>query len=1151
MIAVQKVGAGLSGCFRYVMGEGRDPETKLTNPAPANENESRVAWVSGQGFGGWTPENRDTAELARRVMEFDATHQSSRTRRCEKDCMHLVLSWRTGETPSREEMERAAKEALGSLGMEKARALFVVHNDTKHAHLHIVASRINPETGRAFEDFKSYPKLQKWALGWERERGEIQCKNREKKDQLTEAIKERNAAAVLDLMTQRQATFTAKELDRTLAKVLERGADVRAFKAEVLGSAGIIRLYDRKNGAALDRYTTETVRETEENALNAAERLAKRQNHGLEGRHGDRALKQFGTMRDEQRRAFDRATGGEGLALIDGKAGTGKSYTIAAIRTAYQGAGYRGLGLAPTNAVARDMQGDGFTEARTIHSALFALKNDKDRWNKKTVVMVDEAAMIGTRLLGDLIARADQSGAKLVIVGDDRQLSSIERGGLFAELVQRHGAATLEDVVRQSGSHKAAAEMLSRGEFAEGVALLDKLGCIVRNNHQDESRAALVEKWKSDTTEAPEKRRFVFAYTNDDVLGLNAELREIRKQRGELGEDREFMTKDGKLNFAVRDLLIFSTTDKRKGIDCGAVGTIEKIDGQSITVNMDGKKERLLTFSADEYESFCHAYAGTIYKGQGKTLDEVYLYHTKQWKDKASYVALTRHTDNVALFVSTEVTRDTADLARQMARHDDNSASVAYATAEEAQAIKREQYDAASREATERKAEQPEADPASQKAEAINTTPATAPEKEQPEATAAAQAERTTQEQKRQQEEAAVKQREESREADSRKAGEATTAPEQQKQPEPPRTIEAAPEQKQPERSEDSRKTAQTKAQQAQKQEAEQQGRADLRRAEALAKQEARQLRRQEKQFAEQKAAELRDTAKELTGRKAEPTNEPPPSPKPTQPAPTARPDRPEATAATATPARTKGGATRGEDIRQAPVATVTPEQQKQPDAAAARQKAEDAPAPVSAPTLAEPVQKPAAAKLAQPVTAPPAKQEQQPEKVAPARHDQAADRHDDQQKRYDHTAPAARQKAEDAPAPVSASILAAPVQKPAAAQLAQPTKAQSAKQGLNPLWAAEREKEQKAAATARQQQPTAAKTAAAQKPAAARVTPAASSPAAAPSTVHAAAGVAHVGDAVAKTVMRELDEILDVFLGSRLNHTQYATMVAMASVDA
>ena len=61
--------------------------------------------------------------------------------------MHLSLAWRPGEKPTREQMEEAARGALDALGMGNAKALFVAHNDEDYAHVHIVASRINPETG--------------------------------------------------------------------------------------------------------------------------------------------------------------------------------------------------------------------------------------------------------------------------------------------------------------------------------------------------------------------------------------------------------------------------------------------------------------------------------------------------------------------------------------------------------------------------------------------------------------------------------------------------------------------------------------------------------------------------------------------------------------------------------------------------------------------------------------------------------------------------------------------------------------------------------------------------------------------------------------------------------------------------------------------
>jgi hypothetical protein len=98
--------------------------------------------MSGQGFG-FEIASRDDADLAHRVMEFAAANQTSPTRRCERDALHMSLSRHPTELPTRDQMEEAARDALKAVGMENACALFVAHNDTEHAHLHIVASRIN------------------------------------------------------------------------------------------------------------------------------------------------------------------------------------------------------------------------------------------------------------------------------------------------------------------------------------------------------------------------------------------------------------------------------------------------------------------------------------------------------------------------------------------------------------------------------------------------------------------------------------------------------------------------------------------------------------------------------------------------------------------------------------------------------------------------------------------------------------------------------------------------------------------------------------------------------------------------------------------------------------------------------------------------
>jgi hypothetical protein len=88
-------------------------------------------------------------------------------------------------------------------------------------------------------------------------------------------------------------------------------------------------------------------------------------------------------------------------------------------------------------------------------------------------------------------------------------------------------------------------------------------------------------------------------------------------------------------------------------------------------------------WSASEFDGFRHGYAGTIYKGQGKTLDHTYLYHSHHWRQASSYVALTRQRESAQIFVATETARDIDQLARQMSRGEVRSASVAWLTHDE------------------------------------------------------------------------------------------------------------------------------------------------------------------------------------------------------------------------------------------------------------------------------------------------------------------------------------------------------------------------------------------------------------------------------------------------------------------------------------
>ena len=289
--------------------------------------------------------------------------------------------------------------------------------------------------------------------------------------------------------------------------------------------------------------------------------------------------------------AFDRATGAEGLSLIDGQAGTGKSYTMAAIREAYEASGRSVIGLAPTNAVAQDMLRDGFQHAGTVHSELFALNNGRRQWDGRTVVMVDEAAMIDTKLMAELTRTRSDAGAKLILVGDDRQLASIDRGGMFGALKDRYGAAALTEVTRQhKDEERRAATMMAEGNFADALAIYQDKGAIHWTRTQDQARAAWSQQWAKDSAAAPGQ------------IPFRVRLHECRCRRsstpicarcGGSGASLARITscrrRTGGSAFAAGDRIQFTGTDKKRGLYNGAAGTVTAIEGTRLTVQLDGR----------------------------------------------------------------------------------------------------------------------------------------------------------------------------------------------------------------------------------------------------------------------------------------------------------------------------------------------------------------------------------------------------------------------------------------------------------------------------------------------------------------------------------------------------------------------------------
>ncbi|HCC24959.1 MAG TPA: hypothetical protein DEP85_05570, partial [Holosporales bacterium] len=488
--------------------------------------------------------------------------------------------------------------------------------------------------------------------------------------------------SVIETITQNRAVFTGKDVEIFLQKHVPL-SEREGLLEKVLDQRGVLSLYNKETGKKTNYFTTQEVRTEEEKLFRFADSIANKSRAGLNhplmvGRQDAEII-----LSPEQKKAYEHCVNSDrNLCIIQGRAGVGKSTVLTPIREAHEESGFRVLGLTPTNKVALDLKADGFKEAKTCHSFLFAFKNNRESLDSKTLVVVDEVGMMGTELSVELFHVIKTSGAKLLLVGDDRQLSAVARGGAFGHLAERYGAVELNEVRRQTIDwQKAVSEDLSKGDVRNAVHLLEENKAIQWKDTKEESLSDILKDWAKESLTNPEGTQLILAQRNIDVDALNQGARDILRKQGRLGDvEVTCMTQRGKMSFAEGDRIHFTKTDKTQGLMNSHFGTIQKIDTQTkkLTVLLDNKEKKEV--DPYTYDGLRHGYASTVYKAQGSTLNHVYVLHSRVINQQVNYVALTRQTKSLSLYVSKDETPSQSHLVHQMSREDGNKTSLYFYT---------------------------------------------------------------------------------------------------------------------------------------------------------------------------------------------------------------------------------------------------------------------------------------------------------------------------------------------------------------------------------------------------------------------------------------------------------------------------------------
>jgi hypothetical protein len=366
---------------------------------------------------------------------------------------------------------------------------------------------------------------------------------------------------------------------------------------------------------------------------------------------------------DQQAMVRDLCQGGQGVAVVVGRAGTGKTFAVGIARHARQLGGYRLLAAAPTGIATISLHGEGFEEVATCDRLLADLDRGREELDARTVLVVDEAGMVGSRKLTRLLEHAQQTQAKVVLVGDDRQLASIDAGGGFRALRLRLGASELVENRRQHQAwEREALDLVRTGLVEEAVAAYQAHDRVVAADSKPAATLALLQDWwaawqQADHDQAQEA--VVLAARRAEVDRLNTACQELLAAHGRLGPER-LLVEDRHL--AVGDRVVCGhNAIAELGVANGSRGVVTALDPQTrnLTIRLDGSDGRTVTLprsyldgrrQGERNRRVDLAYATTGHRAQGLTRGRALVRLTGTEDVNWLYVQLSRARQDTRLY---------------------------------------------------------------------------------------------------------------------------------------------------------------------------------------------------------------------------------------------------------------------------------------------------------------------------------------------------------------------------------------------------------------------------------------------------------------------------------------------------------------------
>ena len=353
-------------------------------------------------------------------------------------------------------------------------------------------------------------------------------------------------------------------------------------------------------------------------------------------------------LNDEQKSALKGVLEDGYFSVIEGDAGTGKTTLMKALKSVCDYNEIDVYGLSFTGKAAMQLQNDSGIISRTTESFTLAYGDGNGNLDikKNSILVIDEAGMLSTKKMNEVLKIAEEKKLKVIMVGDTKQIQPIASSQMLQTLIADYGKFSLVNIFRQQVEwQREASKLFAKGEFKKALNLYNDNGKIYIGQKKNDSTYNIVLDFVHDVARGDTKieQSTIIARENQDVDEINEK---IKIKLYELG-----FIKKTETDFYIGEKIMFLENDyKNYDVRNGSLGIVVKASKNSLEVKLLDE-DRVVKIGRDYFDKIKTSYAVTGTKYQGGTADKTYIKVSKEDTSHEVYTNGTRHRKDVKFYV--------------------------------------------------------------------------------------------------------------------------------------------------------------------------------------------------------------------------------------------------------------------------------------------------------------------------------------------------------------------------------------------------------------------------------------------------------------------------------------------------------------------